>query len=37
MAEREDTEIELLLNEPEIRAWLDPHEPDDDEGDVTDA
>ena len=28
---REKTGIELLLNEPEIVAWLDPHELDDDD------
>jgi hypothetical protein len=33
VTEREETEIELLLSEPEIVAWLEPHENinDDDE------
>ena len=33
MTDREERGIELLLNEPEIVAWLEPHEDtaDDDE------
>jgi hypothetical protein len=35
MSEREDgaTVIELLLREPEIRAWLEPEDPPDDDYD----
>jgi hypothetical protein len=36
MTEREEiggTVIELLLREPEIVAWLEPHADDDDEAD----
>lgn len=31
MTEAEETGIELLLCEPEILAWLEPHESKDDE------
>lgn len=31
--EREKTGIELLLNEPEIVAWLEPHKRDEDDDD----
>ena len=34
MTEREETGIELLLLEPEIVAWLEPHESKDDDDDV---
>jgi len=29
VTEREETGIELLLSEPEIVAWLEPHENED--------
>lgn len=29
MTEREETGIDLLLSEPEIVAWLEPHEDSD--------
>jgi hypothetical protein len=31
MTERDEIGIELLLSEPEIRAWLEPHEDADDD------
>jgi hypothetical protein len=31
--ERDEVGIELLLNEPEIVAWLEPSENDDDDSD----
>jgi hypothetical protein len=31
VTEREETGIELLLCEPEILAWLEPHESKDDD------
>jgi hypothetical protein len=31
VTDREKTGIELLLNEPEIVAWLEPREHDDDD------
>jgi len=31
VTEREETGIELLLSEPEIVAWLEPHEDSDDD------
>jgi len=31
VTEREETGIELLLSEPEIVAWLEPHENKDDD------
>jgi hypothetical protein len=31
VTEREETVIELLLSEPEIVAWLEPHESRDDD------
>ena len=31
MTEREETGIELLLREPEIVAWLEPHENENDD------
>jgi hypothetical protein len=31
VTEREETGIELLLCEPEILAWLEPHESTDDD------
>ena len=34
--EREETGIELLLGQPEIVAWLEPHEPRDEPGERDD-
>jgi len=31
VTEREKNAVELLLSEPEIVAWLEPHETEDDE------
>jgi hypothetical protein len=37
MTEREETGIELLLCEPEILAWLEPHESSDDDDEPPNA
>ncbi len=37
MTEHEETGFELLLCEPEILAWLEPHESKDDEDEPPDA
>jgi hypothetical protein len=34
VTEREETAIEMLLSEPEIVAWLEPHENRDDDDDA---